>query len=164
MEILGYELAPDFHYAKGNYGADYVLFKDGDGPSSLIYSKVNMSPEEIARFNATSPSIDKRYHYRYLAVKHGSDAAALVPPRSQAYRAILCHAAAWARGSELKDDLYRTYVRRGSSVSYTHLFPAGFFPSSQCRVERAHEWGLCIRAGAPLASHSLKNGHLPRCV
>lgn len=116
MEILGYELAPDFHYAKGNYGADYVFLKDGDGPSSLIYSKVNMSPEEVARFNATSPSIDKRYHYRYLAVKHGRDAAALVAPRSQAYRAILCHTAAWARGSELKDDLYRTYVRKGSYI------------------------------------------------
>lgn len=117
MEILGYELAPDFRYAKGNYGADHVIFfKDAEGPSSLIYRKVNMSPEEVARFNATSPSIDKRYHYRYLAVKHGRDAAALVPPRSQAYRAILCHTAAWARGSELKDDLYRTYVRRGSYI------------------------------------------------
>lgn len=118
MEILGYELAPDFHYAKGKYGADHVIFfKDSEGPSSLIYRKANMSPEEISRFNATSPSIDKRYHYRYRAVKHGRDAAALVPTRSQAFRAILCHSAAWAPGRDLKDDLYRTYVRKGSYMN-----------------------------------------------
>jgi hypothetical protein len=147
MEILGYELAPDFHYAKGNYGADYILFKDGDGPSSLIYSKANMSPEEIARFNATSPSIDRRYHYRYLAVKHGRDAAALVQPRSQAYRAILCHAAAWARGSELKDDLYRTYVQRGSYIGT----PANMvFGGRHCETpdfERAFRWSAPLKKG-----------------
>ncbi len=117
MEILGYELAPDFHYTKGNYEAGFWMSMTGtEAPSSQIYRKAKMYPAEVRRFNSTSPAIDKRYHYRYLAVKHGRDAAALVPPRSQAYRAILCHAADWARGSGLETGIYEAYIKNGSYI------------------------------------------------
>ena len=119
MDFLGYELAPDFHYAKGNYVSDYVLDVFTPGDSSLTtHSKTAISSNEASRFNASAPMIDKRYHYRYLAVKHGLDAANLLPPRSQAYRAVLCHATSWAPEEGLKADLYRTYVRNGSMMNF----------------------------------------------
>ena len=119
MDILGYELAPDFYYTKGNYVSDYVLgvYDEPNGPSSVVYGKASMSLAEARRFNASAPTIDKRYHYRYLAVKHGQDAASLLPPRSQAYRAVLCHTTSWAPEEGLKADLYRTYVRNGSMMN-----------------------------------------------
>lgn len=119
MDFLGYELAPDFHYTKGNYVSDYVrgVVTPGDS-SSLNYGKTAVSPNEASRFNASAPMIDKRYHYRYLAVKHGLNAANLLPARSQAYRAVLCHATSWAPEEGLKADLYRTYVRNGSMMNF----------------------------------------------
>lgn len=138
MDILGYELAPDFYYAAGNYDAYSILgFKESEGPSPLIYGKAAMSAEEAARFDATAPIFDKRFHYRYLAVKHARGSAALVPRRSQAYRAILCHATSWAPSWALKDDLYRTYLENGSFMNNPL---AGFF-GGKCETpafERAY--------------------------
>jgi hypothetical protein len=131
LEILGYELAPDFHYTRGNYVSDYVLdVYEPNGLSSVIYGKATMSLAEARRFNASAPMIDKRHHYRYLAVKHGLDAANLLPPRSQAYRAVLCHATSWAPEEGLKKDLYRTYVRNGSMMN----FPLSSLFGRKCEV------------------------------
>lgn len=119
MEILAYELAPDFHYASGNYGFSYVLDSASDSdPSATAYGKKQMSALEIGRFNKTAPGIDKRYHYRYRAVNHAVTAANLLPARSQAYRALLCHAAAWTPDEGLKQDLYRRYLKHGSYMNY----------------------------------------------
>ena len=119
MEILAYELAPDFHYASGNYGFSYVLDSASDSdPSATAYGKKQMSALEINRFNKTAPGIDKRYHYRYRAVNHAVTAANLLPTRSQAYRALLCHAAAWTPDEGLKQDLYRRYLKHGSYMNY----------------------------------------------
>lgn len=119
MEILAYELAPDFHYASGNYGFSYVLDSASDSdPSATAYGKKQMSVLEIGRFNKTAPGIDKRYHYRYRAVNHAVTAANLLPARSQAYRALLCHAAAWSPDEGLKQDLYRRYLKYGSYMNY----------------------------------------------
>ena len=119
MEILAYELAPDFHYASGNYGLSYVLDSASDSePSATAYGKKQMSALEVGRFNQTAPRIDKRYHYRYRAVNHAVNAANLLPKRSQAYRALLCHAASWAPDEGLKQDLYRRYLKYGSYMNY----------------------------------------------
>jgi hypothetical protein len=119
MEILAYELAPDFHYASGNYGLSYVLNSASDSePSATAYGRKQMSAVEIDRFNKTAPGIDKRYHYRYRAVNHAVTAANLLPHRSQAYRALLCHAAAWSPDEGLRQDLYKRYLKYGSYMNY----------------------------------------------
>jgi hypothetical protein len=119
MEILGYELAPDFYYAKGNYAAASILqFKNNTGSSARVYGSASMSEEEVQRFNVTVPRLDKRYHYRYLAVEKAREAARLLPARSQAYRSVLCHAAAWSPDDALDSDLYKTYLRNGSNKNY----------------------------------------------
>jgi hypothetical protein len=119
IDILGYELAPDFHYASGNYGSNYVLDSASvSDPSATAYGKKQMSALEIGRFNRTVPRIDKRFHYRYRAVNHAVSAANLLPRRSQAYRALLCHAAAWAPDGDLKQELYNRYLKHGSYMNF----------------------------------------------
>lgn len=114
-----YELAPDFYYAKGNYAAASILqFKNNTGSSARVYGRASMSEEEVQRFNVTVPRLDKRYHYRYLAVEKAREAARLLPARSQAYRSVLCHAAAWSPDDALDSDLYKTYLRNGSNKNY----------------------------------------------
>lgn len=118
MDLLGYELAPDYYYVGGNYGA--MIFLDTwDGrddwvSSSLVYGKKGMSEQEAKRFADTQPRIDRRYHYRYRAMNNALDAASRVPKRSQAYRALLCQAAVWVPDPEVKQQIYRRYLKQGS--------------------------------------------------
>jgi tetratricopeptide (TPR) repeat protein len=47
---------------------------------------------ERQRFKASAPKPNLRYHYRFVAVDEALHAADLLPPRSQAFAAVLCHA------------------------------------------------------------------------
>ncbi len=50
---------------------------------------------ERLRFKASVAQPDFRYHYRFVAVDEAVHAADLLPPRSQAFAAVLCHADRW---------------------------------------------------------------------
>ena len=50
---------------------------------------------ERQRFKASAPQPDFRYHYLFVGVDEALHAADLLPPRSQAFAAVLCHAASW---------------------------------------------------------------------
>jgi hypothetical protein len=120
MDLLGYELAPDYHYVGGNYGATIFLDtwdgRDDWSSSSLIYGKKGMLELEAKRFTETQPKFDKRFHYRYRAMNRALDAANRVPKRSQAYRALLCQAAVWVPDAKLKKDIYHRYLEHGSHI------------------------------------------------
>ncbi len=103
MELLGTERAPDWAITDG-------AFDLGDGEQVS-------EGDEARRTAAHSVPNPRRYHYRATAADLAEQAAALVPPRSQAYAALLCHAArfVWATDRERVQRLYRTYVQRGAS-------------------------------------------------
>ena len=121
MDLLGYELAPDYSYVGGNYGAMIFLDtwngRDDWASSSLVYGKKGMLELEAKRFAETQPKIDKRFHYRYRAMNRALDAASRVPKRSQAYRALLCQAAVWVPDQEEKQKIYRRYLKQGSYMN-----------------------------------------------
>lgn len=115
MEVIGYELGPDSQVVSGNF--DMSL----DRPST----PGGASAAEQQRYDANAPRIDQRYHYRYVAVEHAVRAAEALPPRSQAYAAVLCHATNWMFSSgneERAQALYQRYVKQGAKVDFAGHF------------------------------------------
>ena len=86
MDIMGYEEAPDFNFLSGSYDSG-VGQTDPHGPY--------VGKEERVLYNASTAQPNLRFHYRYIALDEAKQAAALLPPRSQAYAAVLCHASRW---------------------------------------------------------------------
>lgn len=80
MELLGYELPPDYAIRGGRIQRhDFIIDKQ-------------WSAFELGRLNASQAQPNKRYHYRYLAADLASQAADLLPARSEAFGDVLCQA------------------------------------------------------------------------
>ncbi|WP_210712763.1 hypothetical protein [Pseudomonas sp. MWU349] len=112
MEILGYEMGPDYHSLWGSYSLEIPPVQAGP----LI------SADEVQRQQATTAEPDVRYHYRYVAGELGNRAADFLPHTSQAYAAVLCKAARWTRGSDAEIDYYQRYVQNGPFVEWAGNF------------------------------------------
>jgi tetratricopeptide (TPR) repeat protein len=54
-----------------------------------------VTKDERQRFAASAPKPNFRYHYLFVGVDEALRAADLLPPRSQAFAAVLCHATRW---------------------------------------------------------------------
>ena len=90
-----------------------------ESPSALL------GPDEAARFAASAPRANIRYHYRVVATDHALAAADLLPQRSQAYAATLCWAARYAGDSSDQarvEAIYRRYVATGAYQSWASRF------------------------------------------
>jgi hypothetical protein len=115
MDIVGYELGPD--------GAifDGAIWVDMPRPEPASLS----TPAERQRVAQSGPSSLPRYHYRALAADQAERAAANLPPRSEAYAVVMCWAASWRMASGDQKGawrVYKTYVKRGPSVSWSNHF------------------------------------------
>ncbi len=112
MEILGFELAPDYSIYAG-------MFDLRDW-----YTADKLSDKEQQRISASQAIPDKRFHYRYQAAELASKAADLVPHNSQAYAALLCQATGWVlyRDDELAQRYYKKYVANGPFVPWAENF------------------------------------------
>jgi hypothetical protein len=117
MALMGFEGAPDFAYWNGN-------LTDGIGQPKLEGPLI--TADERTRFERTAPAPDLRYRYRYIAVDQALRSAALLPPRSQAFAAVLCQAAGWMMSTPGEDKtvaaLYRIYVARGAVLPWAAHF------------------------------------------
>ncbi len=117
MELFGTELRPDMAAIGGEFESGWT--------SEASPSDGYVTVEERRRADASRPRPDVRFHYRYLAVARAEQAAADLPPRSQAYAAVLCGAARWMGQSD--DDperqrLYRLYVVHGAAGPFASSF------------------------------------------
>ncbi|WP_448189282.1 tetratricopeptide repeat protein [Azospirillum sp. sgz301742] len=138
MEIMGTEAAPDYAVYSGSFDV-------GLGQRTLD-GQPYVSDGERQRFDASRARPDERYHYRYLAVAHAEAAADLLPPRSQAFAAVLCQATGWMY-STARDDraqaLYARYVKDGPLVEWAEHFgrdcPEPDFDSAAQR-QLAYHW------------------------
>ncbi|MBW0297075.1 hypothetical protein [Shewanella xiamenensis] len=112
MEILGFELAPDYSIYAG-------MFDLRDW-----YAADKLSDKEQQRISASQAIPDKRFHYRYQAAELASKAADLVPHNSQAYAALLCQATGWVlyRDDELAQRYYKKYLANGPFVPWAENF------------------------------------------
>lgn len=110
MEILGFELAPDYAIYGGGYDDWNVEEK--------------IPEKEQQRVNASQAIPNKRFHYRYRAAELADIAADLVPHNSQAYAALLCHATGWVlyQDHPLASSYYKKYVANGPFVPWAEHF------------------------------------------
>lgn len=118
MEIMGSELAPDYAVYEGNFDTGRGEFNPDD--------KDLVTTAEKRRFQATTPRPDLRFHYRYIAAQQAQEAAGLLPPRSQAFAAILCTASGWMLstldGGKQAWRIYRHYAKYGAPMSWSAHF------------------------------------------
>ncbi|GBQ25211.1 tetratricopeptide repeat family protein 3 [Gluconacetobacter sacchari DSM 12717] len=129
MDIMGTEQDPDYAVFDGGFamGAGRTL-ADGQAPlpttraarAAIALPGPLVTEGERARFAASEATPYRRFHYRAIAVDQAENAADLLPPRSQAFAAVLCQAAGWGTGA--RAELYHRYVRQGPSVPFAKDF------------------------------------------
>jgi len=112
MEILGYEMAPDYRALDGYYSLGAAELKPGPF----------LETAEVQRQQASVAKPDRRYHYRWVAADLANQAADQLPHSSQAFAAVLCKAASWVAGSDEEIQYYQRYVEQGPYVSWAANF------------------------------------------
>jgi hypothetical protein len=114
MELMGYELAPDYAAFSGSMTRGSEPAPAGD------YAGV----DEPARYSATAPP-ETRFHYRRIALDLARRSADNLPARSQAFAAVLCTSLRWTRSSNdtaTESAIYQRYVREGAYVDWSPKF------------------------------------------
>jgi hypothetical protein len=131
IDLLGYELDPDYQTFEGEYEYGGRLDRpqppeEGMPPPAPSDLKIvtTASAGEHERANASAAKPDLRFHYRYVAADFAARAADLVPQRSQAYAALLCRATGWlvARNPDAARVYYDRYVKFGPRVEWSGNF------------------------------------------
>jgi hypothetical protein len=112
MDILGYEMAPDYATFGGNFSLESTELKVGP----LV------AEGELKRQQASAARPDQRYHYRFVATALANRAADNLPHTSQAFAAVLCEAAGWNSSLEEQSALYQRYVKEGPFVEWAADF------------------------------------------
>ncbi|MGC4121640.1 MAG: hypothetical protein QM765_45090 [Myxococcales bacterium] len=122
LELFGTEVAPDWALVEAAYDVDKLQDRPANSPPQKI-------PEaEAKRVAENAPKKPMRYHYRSLAADLAEQAASLLPPRSQAYAATMCHAARFVRSSDPAKfkALFRTYQQNGPFLKKTFAKSFGY--------------------------------------
>lgn len=114
LDLFGYELSPDAAVMQGNF--EFQEQPPAVGPQATA--------DEAQRVHATAAVPPGRFHYRGQAALLAQKAADDLPPRSQAYAAVLCHAAGWTRDRQpaIAQALYKRYIRNGASFAWASHF------------------------------------------
>src|SRR5262249_1088317 len=94
MELIGTEVAPDWHYHLG--GFDYGVTGEDRGSNTLAVV-IRPSKSELHRDTEHQPDPNVRFHYRYQAASLAWQAAGLLPDNNDQTAFIL-----WQGGSFLK--------------------------------------------------------------
>lgn len=138
MEIMGYEQGPDvaeygggYPWGGGRYHSDYdpgtgKKIEAPQTPEARAQADLKgefITEDERKRYAASEAKPYKRFHYRYVAAQYITQAADNLPPRSQAFAAVLC------RGTEFlfydeqwAGDFYKRYVKEGAAVPFSADF------------------------------------------
>lgn len=193
MEIMGYEQGPDFAEVGGSftYGTGRYPVQgsaetgdaikrdtpqqraEADLPGPLV------TAEERQRYAASEAQPLRTFHYRYVAAEHAERAAGDLPPRSQAFAAVLCQATRYVQNDPVRaNELYQRYVKQGAAVSFAEDFgrqcvdpdfaAAKRFPYVQAWRTTRH-WvhqhlyvpvGMALLAGLALATWRVRRGRV----
>ncbi len=130
MQLLGFELDPDYYV----YGGSYDLATPGhydekfewvvEPRRDVALPERYVGKDEAARLAASRADPLERFHYRHAAVDLASRAADLLPTRSQAYAAVLCAATGWINDTDHArgEALWLRYVKDGAYVPWAADF------------------------------------------
>jgi tetratricopeptide (TPR) repeat protein len=158
MELLGFELSPDYAMYDGEF--------DGGFTEPKHPSDAYQTDDERKRAAASRAVRDVRFQYRLTAVDHAMASADLLPHSSQAFAAVLCEASTWVidRQPERAQQVYHRYLHQGAYMPWAKDFgrtcPNPDFASASTtnlRVKRlkrhlhAHRLGAAGLAVAALA-------------
>ncbi len=172
IDLIGYELDPDYQIYAGDFDLGGGDAANADAaaqaapttapPASpmrkdLVLPKTLAGPDEAARVAASRAQPLQRFHYRYNAVDLASKSADLLPPRTQAFAAVLCHATAWLidRDPPAAAKLYARYVKQGPYVAWGEDFgricpePDFAGAAARLRAERVAWWKHTVKRSAP---------------
>lgn len=168
IDLIGYELDPDYQYYGGNFdlnwqdGEDVV---DGRLPPrrDLVVPPQWRGADEAERLSASVAQPLRRFHYRYVAVDFAQKAADLLPPRSQAFAAVLCAATGFVLNEDptLGATIWRRYVKQGPYVPWAADFgrqcETPDFPraAARLRAERIAAAKHLARRAAPVVGGAL---------
>ncbi|MBP5943838.1 MULTISPECIES: hypothetical protein [unclassified Pseudomonas] len=108
MDILGYEMAPDYAVFGGGFSLENTELKVGP----LV------SEAELQRQKTSEAQPDQRFHYRFVATALAGRAADNLPHTSQAFAAVLCNAVGFNSSLEEQSALYQRYVKEGPYVPW----------------------------------------------
>jgi cellulose synthase operon protein C len=130
MELLGYEGDPDYFIWGGNFDLNSPVTWDEDfnpvfNPRSDIQLEGPYTSEgERQRLQASRAQPLERFHYRLTAAGLAGKAADALPPRSQAFAAVLCEATHWLidRHNDQATAIYKRYLREGAFVPWGEEF------------------------------------------
>lgn len=140
MELLGFEGDPDYSVYSGSFDLnDPTSWDDNYQPifnprKDRLPTPPFVGPDEPARLAQSVAQPLERFHYRHVAAKLAQDAAALVPPRSQAYAALMCKATSYVvhRAPASAEAIYREYLDKGPYVPWGRAFGTGDSYGSAC--------------------------------
>jgi len=114
LELLGYEMAPDFQVFYGQFAYEE---QDNAGTDSSNWLIPDLERARVAQSVAVP---NQRFHYRYLAAELAARSADLWPQNSQAFAASLCHATTWLinRDPQQAHQYYQRYLQQGPYVRW----------------------------------------------
>jgi len=172
MDIMGYEQSPDYTAFDGMLNAGIGRSSVGNrfyGEPKKVLAITTpaqraavelpgpfVTEDERKRYAASESKPNQRYHYRYIAVDYIMKAADQLPPRSQAFAAVLCQGTSFVfYDAALAPTLYRRYVKQGAAVPFAADFgqncvapdfkAAARFPYVQVWKQARH-WSATHRA------------------
>jgi hypothetical protein len=162
MEILGYEMDPDFN----SYGGSFDLNWQGDDGAArkdLVLPEKWSGKDEAQRLAASVAVPLKRFHYRFVAAEFAAKAADQLPPRSQAFAAVLCAATGYVLhdDQQLGEKYWLRYVKQGPYVPWAANFglqcqaPDFDAADKRLRAERIAAVKRSIRRAAPYVAGGL---------
>lgn len=144
LQIMGYEGDPDFAIWGGDFDLNSPITWDQDynpiynARSDLKIEGPWTSDGERERVAASRAQPLERFHYRLVAAAHAGKAADVLPPRSQAFAAVLCEGTHWLidRQPEDAQKLYKRYLREGAYVPWGSSFGRQCPAPDFAKVER----------------------------
>ncbi len=130
MELLGFEGDPDYLLYEGafdlnspfTYDAEYNAVPHPRADLKIVGDYT--SDDERSRVAGSKAAPLARFHYRLNAVDDASKSADLLPPRTQAFAAVLCQATSWIidREPALAQNVYTRYLKQGALVPWGASF------------------------------------------
>lgn len=130
MELLGFEGDPDFAQYEGSFDLNSPFTYDADY-NAVPHPRTDLkivgdytSDDERSRVASSKAAPLARYHYRLNAVDDAGKSADLLPPRTQAFAAVLCQATSWIidREPAIAQNVYTRYLKQGAYVAWGGSF------------------------------------------
>lgn len=163
MELLSYELSPDYMIYDGQFSQDPDPEDSGtpeEPATPQIAAVTSVSSAEKERVETSKPTHNVRFHYQVVAVDHAMKAADYLPRSSQAFAAVLCRAAGWVaeRQPEVAATVYARYLHEGPYVRWARRFGRQC-PQPDFNAARRRMWVVRLRPVVRLVgTHPILSG------